>query len=217
MRGQGSGHEMGETKHGMVVALFRERLPQSTVHSAQHVTFKGDIEADACGDGYGGFIIVGTTLYYFLGKWTVDEMRSFESKEPKTLCINALEMATQKFMVYLGTAPDFPVQPAPLIGEVILPKCDNGTTVTLKESYRARSEHLAQLLEDYEFITAKHGVRVFMVHIPGVLNRASDILSRDGVCQAFYDAVRNDFPHVQKCQDISSLLPEGVRSLDNVL
>jgi hypothetical protein len=48
----------------------------------QHVTFKGDIEADACGDGYGGFIIVGTTLYYFLGKWTEDEIRSFESKEP---------------------------------------------------------------------------------------------------------------------------------------
>jgi hypothetical protein len=56
-----------------------------------------------------------------------------------------------------------------------------------------------------------------MVHIPGVLNRASDILSREGVCQAFYDAVRKDFPHVQAFQDISSLLPAGVRSLDNVL
>jgi hypothetical protein len=112
----------------------------------QHVTFKGDIEAGACGDGFGGFIIVGTKLYYFLGKWTADEIRSFDSKEPKTLCINALEMATHKFMVYLGTAPDFPVQPPPLVGEAILPKCDNDTTVTLKESYRARSEHLAQLL-----------------------------------------------------------------------
>ena len=94
-------------------------------------------------------------MYYFLGKWDEFELASFDSTEPKTLCINAFEMVTQKFMVYLGTSPTFPVQPPPLVGESILPK------------YRARSEHLAQLLEDYDFITAKHSVRVFMVHIPG--------------------------------------------------
>jgi hypothetical protein len=36
--------------------------------------------------------------------------------------------------------------------------------------------------------------------VPAVLNRVSDILSREGVCPAFHDAVRNDFPCVKKCQ-----------------
>ena len=183
----------------------------------ERITYRDAIEADACMEGFGGFIVVGATMYYFLGKWDEFELASFDSTEPKTLCINAFEMVTQKFMVYLGTSPTFPVQPPPLVGESILPKCDNGAAVTLKESYRARNEHLAQLLEDYDFITAKHAVRVFMVHIPGVLNKVSDILSREGVCPAFHDAVRNDFPCVKTRQDISNLLPEDVRSLSNVL
>jgi hypothetical protein len=138
------------------------------------------MEADACRAGFGGFLIAGTAMYFFHGKWTVDEINSFDSTEKGTLNINALKMATQYFLLYFGVSDKFPVQPPPLVGKTIMPKCDNDTTVVLKMSYRARSEHLAVLLEDYDSLSAKHSVRVFMVHIPGVLNTASDELSRVG-------------------------------------
>jgi hypothetical protein len=90
-------------------------------------------------------------MYYFFGTWSVDELVSFESEEPRTLNINAFEMATQHFAVYLGTLPALG---APLANQVIMPKCDNETSVVLKESYRAHNEHMASLLEDYDHTTA---------------------------------------------------------------
>ena len=54
-------------------------------------------------------------------------------------------------------------------------------------------------------------------YIPGVLNTASDELSRVGVCKAFYDAVRRDFPFVVDFQDMSEQLPPSIRSLEKLL
>ena len=74
------------------------------------------MEADACRAGFGGFLIVDTTMYFFHGKWTVDEIKSFESTEKGTLNINALEMATRYFLLYFGVSDEFPVKPPPLVG-----------------------------------------------------------------------------------------------------
>jgi hypothetical protein len=170
------------------------------------------MEADACRAGFGGFLIVGTTMYYFAGKWTPEEIASFDSKEKGTLNTNALEMATQYYLLYFGVSDKSPVQPPPLVGQAIMPKCDNDTTVVLKGSYRARNEHLALLLEDYDSLSANHSMR-----IPGVLNTASDELSRVGVYEAFFNAVRTDFPFIVDLQDVSELLPPSIRSLENLL
>ena len=56
------------------------------------VTYRGDLEADACGLGFGGFFTAGATMYYFFGTRSVAELISFESEEPGTLNINAFEM-----------------------------------------------------------------------------------------------------------------------------
>jgi hypothetical protein len=56
-----------------------------------------------------------------------------------------------------------------------------------------------------------------MVHIPGLLNRASDILSREGVTELFYSTAAQDFPFVRTFQDISSRLPAEIRSMSNLL
>jgi hypothetical protein len=93
--------------------------------------------------GFGGFFFAAgrpCTMYYFFGTWSEGELASFESKEARTLNINALEMAiTQHFDVYLGALPELG---APLTGQVIMPKCDNETEtcVVLKGSYRARKK-----------------------------------------------------------------------------
>jgi hypothetical protein len=178
------------------------------------VTYRGDLEADACGLGFGGFFTAGSTMHYFFGTWSVDELESFESEEPKSLNINALEMATQHFAVYLGTLPALG---APLANQVIMPKCDNETSVVLKESYRARNEHMASLLEDYDHTTALHNVTVQMTHLAGVLNRVSDLLSRERASAAFFARVRIDFPHITSLQDVSHLLPDSIRSLAKLL
>jgi hypothetical protein len=157
------------------------------------VTYQGDLEADACGLGYGGSFTAGTVMYYFFGIWSVLELISFDSDEPNTLNINALEMDTQHFAVYLGTLPALG---APLADQVIMPKCGNETTVVPKESYRARNEHMASLLEDYDHATALHSVSVQMTHLAGVLNRVSDILSRERASAAFFARTRIDFPHI---------------------
>ena len=153
-------------------------------------------------------------MYFFFGVWSVLELVSFDSDEPNTLNINALEMVTQHFAVYLGTLPELG---APLADQVIMPKCDNETTVILKESYRARNEHLATLLEDYDHTTALHRVSVQMTHLAGVLNRVSDILSRERASAAFFARARIDFPHITSFQDVSLLLPVHIRSLAKLL
>ena len=173
------------------------------------VTYPGDIEADACGHGFGGFYTVGTTMYFFAGVWSEAEKASFNSKAPLTLDINTLELATQLFLLQLGIEV--------FQGHTIMPKCDNDTSVVLKNSYKARSTHLAQLLEDYDHLSALHNVNVQMVHIPGEINVVSDVLSRDGVCEAFYRAVRTDFPHINSLQNVSELLPSSVRSLAHIM
>jgi len=157
------------------------------------VTYPGDIEADACGHGFGGFFTIGTTMYFFAGVWSEAERASFDSSAPLTLDINTLELATQFFLLYLGIDA--------FRSHTIMPKCDNDTSVVLKNSYKARSTHLAQLLEDYDHLSALNNVNVQMVHIPGVINRVSDILSRDGVCKDFYNAVRTDFPPHHLCAE----------------
>ena len=119
-------------------------------------------------------------------------------------------MTTQHFAVYLGTLPELG---APLADQVIMPKCDNETSVVLKESYRARNEHMTSLLEDYDHTTALHRVAVQMTHLAGVLNRVSDILSRERASAAFFSRVRIDFPHITSLQDVSHLLPDSMRSL----
>jgi hypothetical protein len=60
------------------------------VRHAQGVTYRGDLEADACGLGFGGFFTAGTNMHYFFGTWSAAELASFESNEPRTLNINAL-------------------------------------------------------------------------------------------------------------------------------
>jgi hypothetical protein len=52
-----------------------------------------------------------------------------------------------------------------------------------------------------------------MTHISGVNNRVSDVLSRDGVCDAFYAQVATDFPHVTAFQNVTSMIPSEIRSL----
>jgi hypothetical protein len=116
--------------------------------------------------------------------------------------------------VYLGTLPALG---APLANQVIMPKCDNETSVVLKESYRARNEHMASLLEDYDHTTALHNVTVQMTHLAGVLNRVSDLLSRERASAAFFARVRIDFPHITSLQDVSHLLPDSIRSLAKLL
>jgi hypothetical protein len=175
------------------------------------VTYPGDIEADACGHGFGGFFTVGTIMYFFAGTWSEAEKASFDSKAPLTLDINTLELelATQLFLLYLGIDA--------FRSHTTIPKCDNDTSVVLKNSYKARSTHLARLLEDYDHLSATNNVNVQMVHISGVINLVSDILSGDGVCTAFYEAVKSDFPFVTSVQNVSSRLPATIRSLSHIM
>jgi hypothetical protein len=126
------------------------------------VTFKGAIEADAALAGYGGFYIVDTTMYYFLGKWNAEEMASFESEVEGSLNINTFELATQKFVLYLGQDV--------FEGHVILPKCDRDTSVVLHESHKARNEAMALLLEEYDAIA---GAKAIEAHIHGSHTGAS--------------------------------------------
>jgi hypothetical protein len=186
---------------------YLERAPREYCFMPK-VTYPGDLEADACGTGYGGFYTVGDVMYYFHGRWSAEEVASFESKDPLTLDINTLELSTQYFLLYLA-ADD-------LAGHVIMPMCDNHTSVILMESFKARSTHLAVLLEDYDQLAARHTMSVQMCHIPGVDNRVSDILSRDGVCPAFYAAVRSDFPSIKRVQDVSAGIKD-IRSLARIM
>jgi hypothetical protein len=185
-----------------------------TLCVAPRVTFRGDIEADACGIGYGGFFIVGHTMFFFAGLWSTAEVASFNATGEKTLNINVFELVTQHMLVYTGVIPALG---APFVGHTIMPKCDNEISVVLKESYRARNEHMATILEDLDHLTAKHRVCVQMVHISGVNNRVSDILSRDGVCAAFYAQVATDFPVVTAFQNVTDMIPTEVRSLSKLL
>ena len=173
------------------------------------VSVDGAVEADAALSGYGGFHIVGTTMYYFHGKWTDEEKASFESKEPNTLDINSFELTTQKFSLFLGRKH--------FANKVVMPKCDNDSSVVLHDSFKARNEFMASLLEEYDQIAAAHAIEVHMVHIPGVRNTCSDILSREGVTDLFYAAVTQDFPSITNLQDVSSRLPASVRSLSKLL
>jgi hypothetical protein len=138
---------------------------------APRVTFRGDIEADACGIGYGGFFIVGHTMFFFAGLWSTvpSEVASFNATGEKTLNINVFELVTQHMLVYTGVIPDLG---APFVGHTTMPKCDNEISVVLKVSYRARDEHMAVILEDLDHLTAQHRVCVQMVHISGVLTIA---------------------------------------------
>jgi hypothetical protein len=125
-----------------------------TLCVAPRVTFRGDIEADACGKGYGGVFIVGITMFFFAGLWTVVVIASFDAAGEKTLNINVFELATQYMLVSTGTVPDLG---APFVGHTIMPKCDNKISVVLKESYRARNEHMAIVLEDLDHLMAGLG------------------------------------------------------------
>ena len=76
---------------------------------------------------------------------------------------------------------------------------------------------MASLLEDYDHTTALHRVTVQMTHLAGVLNRVSDLLSRERASAAFFARVRIDFPHITSLQDVSHLLPDSIRSLAKLL
>jgi hypothetical protein len=213
-------HSLGSTEHALVAQVLRVRLSWSgsprSLCVTPRVTFRGDIEADACGIGYGGFFIVVHTMFFFAGLWSSAEVASFNDTGEKTLIINVFELVTQhKYAgVHTGTVPALG---APFVGRTIMPKCDNEISVVLKESYRARNEYMAVILEDLDLLTARHHVCVQMFHISGVNNRVSDILSRDGVCAAFYTQGATDFPVVTAFQNVTDMIPTEVRSLSKLL
>jgi hypothetical protein len=67
--------------------------PASRVpYASPRVTFCGDIEADACGIGYGGFFIVGHTMFFFAGLWSSAEVAPFNDTGEKTLNTNVFEL-----------------------------------------------------------------------------------------------------------------------------
>jgi hypothetical protein len=76
---------------------------------------------------------------------------------------------------------------------------------------------MASLLEDYDHTTTLHNVTVQMTHLAGVLNRVSDLLSRERASDAFFARARIDFPHITSFQDVSHLLPDSIRSLAKLL
>ena len=84
-------------------------------------------------------------------------MASFNATGEKTLNINVFELVTQHMLIYTGVIPALG---APFVGHTIMPKCDNEISVVLKESYRARNEHMAVILEDLDHLTAQHRVCV---------------------------------------------------------
>ena len=98
-----------------------------------------------------------------------------------------------------------------------MPECDNDTSVELKTSFKARNEAMALLLELIDNIEAEEGIESHMVHIPGVVNRVSDTLSREGVTSVFFSHVKRDFPHIRHLQDVSGSLTAEVRSLHSLL
>jgi hypothetical protein len=171
--------------------------------------FEGAAQADAALSGFGGFWIVGTVMYFFHGKWSEEEKESFNSTREGSLNINALELKTQTFLLYLGRE-DFK-------GHVFMPECDNDTTVVLRESFKARNESMAVLLEEYDQIAAADAIVSHMTHIPGLVNTTSDILSREGEGSEFHAAVANDFPLVTQKINVSEELPAPIRSLSSLL
>ena len=98
-----------------------------------------------------------------------------------------------------------------------MPECDNDTTVVLRESFKARNESMAVLLEEYDQIAAADAIVSHMTHIPGLVNTTSDILSREGEGSEFHAAVANDFPLVTQKINVSEELPAPIRSLSSLL
>ena len=118
-------------------------------------------------------------------------------------------MATQLFVLFLGRLF--------FASHVIMPKCDNDTCVVLRDSNKARNEAMASLLESYDDVAADEAIESHMVHIPGVINKTSDILSREGESDLFYSTVALDFPSVRRFQDLSDQLPASIRSLSKLI
>jgi hypothetical protein len=63
-------------------------------------------------------------------------------------------------------------------GKRIVIQCDNSASVTVMNTGRTKDEFLQSCLRELAFIAARHEFEIRGVHIPGVLNRVPDVLSR---------------------------------------
>ncbi len=63
-------------------------------------------------------------------------------------------------------------------GKRIVVKCDNASSVWVINTGKTRDDFMQSSMRELAFITARHEFEVKAVHVPGVSNRISDILSK---------------------------------------
>jgi len=56
--------------------------------------------------------------------------------------------------------------------------CDNDASVVIINSGKTRDKEMLRILREILFIGATHGFQIRAVHLPGVVNRKADFLSR---------------------------------------
>ncbi len=64
-------------------------------------------------------------------------------------------------------------------GQVVRCRCDNAAVVAIVNSGSSKDEKAMHLMRSAAFFMAKHQLRVWAVHIPGVENQSADALSRN--------------------------------------
>ncbi len=64
-------------------------------------------------------------------------------------------------------------------GQVVRCRCDNAAVVAIVNSGSSKDDKAMYLMRSAAFFMAKHQLRVWAVHIPGVENESADVLSRN--------------------------------------
>ena len=109
------------------------------------------------------------------GAWVSDIKQYFHTTFPIHIQeaaghINALELLT----IIVACK----VWGPPWAGKRILVQCDNEVSVVVINSGRTRDKFLQACLRELHFIAAVHEFEIRGIHIPGILNRIPDALSR---------------------------------------
>jgi hypothetical protein len=135
------------------------------------------------GTGFGAFIIIDKKVYYFGGIWSSKERKEISTKrgDKRKLSINTLELYTI-YLAYVIFSRYLP--PNSKVGFLV--RCDNSASVYAINKMRSLTQPIMNniLREVIHVATESTGdlhTPIVSNHIKGVINKASDALSRDRI------------------------------------